>query len=62
MNNTNSSSVGLPVSSAVHDVALELPGEPRVLNKGSTQSLVHGGGESQLQLTAYSLVHVKVGV
>ena len=53
MNNTDSSSVGLPVSSAVHDVALESAGEPRVLNGGDTQSLVHGGGESQLQPTAY---------
>ena len=53
MNNTDSSSVGLPVSSAVHDVALESAGEPRVLNGGGTQSLVHGGGESQLQPTAY---------
>ena len=53
MNNTDSSSVGLPVSSAVHDVALESAGEPRVLNGGGTQSLVHGGEESQLQPTAY---------
>ena len=53
MNNTDSSSVGLPVSSAVHDVTLESAGKPRVLNGGGTQSLVHGGGESQLQPTAY---------
>ena len=37
----------------MHDVALESAGEPRVLNRGGTQSLVHGGGESQLQPTAY---------
>ena len=55
MNNTNSSSVGLPVSSTVHDVTLESSGEPRVFNRGGTQSLVHGERESQLQPTAFTV-------
>ena len=53
MNSTNSSNVGLPISSAVHDIALDSGGKPKVLNKGGTKSLVHGGGESQLQPTAF---------
>ena len=53
MNNINSSGVGLPDSSALHDMTVESAGGPRVLKEGGKQSLVHEGGELPLQPTAY---------